>query len=86
MMRRSHKQMFDIIFFPCSATDCSAAATALLTVFSSRSSFDITKMRNRNHHIFFLDQVFDPYFIIQVSDLCFSCITEFFFYLPAVLF
>ncbi len=59
MVRRGNKQMFNIIFLPGFAAHRLHGHRALRTVFGSRSSFDITEMRNGDHHIFFLDQVFD---------------------------
>ena len=33
-------------------------------------------MRNSDDNIFFFDQVFYSYFIVQISDFCSSCITK----------
>ena len=72
--------MFDIIFYSCFSSAQSASPTTLLAVFSCRSSFYITKMRDRDNNIFFFNEIFYLHFIIQISNFRFSFITEFFFY------
>ena len=43
-------------------------------------------MRDRDHDIFFLDQVLDPDLILEISDFGLSCIAEFFFDLEQLFF
>ncbi len=86
MMRRGNKKMFYPIFFSCFTPHYSPATSSLCTVFSSRGSLDVSVMRNSDHNIFFFYQVFDFYLIIQVSDLRFTGIAKFIFYLKQFFF
>ena len=86
MMRRSNKKVFDIIFVSCFTTNYPTATTTLCPVFIHRCSFNVSKMRDSDNNIFFFDQVFYFYFIVEISYFCFAGITKFFFDLLQFLF
>ncbi len=76
MVCRSYKQMLDIILLPRPAAHRPAATATLLAVFRGRSPFDIPVVGDRDHDVFFADEVLDADLIVQVGDFRFAGVTK----------
>src|SRR3972149_5336721 len=73
--------MFNKILFLCSHTDFSLAAPLLAVEKACGISLNITRMRNGNYHILFLDEIFDIYFFLILYNLGTPLIPVFILYL-----
>ena len=76
---RTDEQLADVIVFKkgCTVTACSSPT--LLFICRNRNTFHITKFRNHNNHVFFLNHIFNVYFFYFIgNDVCSSVIAVFF--------
>src|SRR5260370_380797 len=53
MMGGGDEEVFYIVFVPGLAADVTPASAALLAVFGGGSTFDISQVRDGDHHVFF---------------------------------
>ena len=68
IMCRAYKKLINIIVFNKSSAVTSSSSSTLLFILSNRYTFHVTKFRNHDNHVFFLDHIFNIDFFYFVSD------------------
>ena len=78
IMGRGNKQVLDKVLITKICGHRSLAATALILVGTNRNAFYHAPIRSQNHHVLFLDQVFNiDLFDLVNKDLCAPVVPEF---------
>ena len=81
---RGDKEMFGEIFFLGFDTDHASSAALLAAIQRDRQPFDISEVRDGDHHVFFGDQIFDRQFLGGILNFGAAVVAVFLLPVPSV--